>query len=129
MTGSPLPKPEPRKRTVARKQRQEAAIIQAVRAQCVDRDGHCRVMRDGAPEQFFGACRGRSEWSHASSHRRSKTMGMAPEDRHQRSRSMQLCSAHSAAYDQHRMDIVELSDAGCDGPLRYERDGAVWEGA
>jgi len=38
---------------------------------------------------------------------------------------MMLCTRHSQDYDQNRLDIRELTDEGCDGPLRVERDGVV----
>ena len=134
------PKGEPRARSKGRARRQEAALVQVVRPQCVARDGYCRI--SGAVAQAlrmrpmlvswlvatFGACAGASEWSHYNaSHRRSKTRGMAPEQRHDRKHSLMLCTAHSGAYDQHRMDIEELTPDGCDGPLRFSCGGAVWE--
>lgn len=95
--------------------------MQAVRPQVVIRDGHCRLY--GMP---FGECRGHSEWSHYNAtHRRSKTRGMDPGQRHDRRHSMMLCTRHSQDYDQNRLDIRELTDEGCDGPLRVERDGVV----
>lgn len=128
-TGLAIPKGTTRKTEKGRKERAEAAVVQEVRPQCVARDGHCRASEAARKlPDTFGKCDGPSEWSHYNrTHRRSKTMGQPPEQRHQRQHSMQLCRYHSQEYDQNRMDIEEVTERGCDGPLRMERDGVVWE--
>jgi len=127
--GLALPKGTSRKTLKGRKERAEAAVVQEVRPQCVVRDGYCRASEAARKlPDTFEPCDGPSEWSHYNrTHRRSKTRGMPPEERHQRKHSMMLCRTHSHAYDQNRMDIEEKTELGCDGPLRMERDGVVWE--
>ena len=124
-----IPKPEPRSRTKGREDRAEGKVIKVVRPQCVTRDGHCRASEAARKlPDTFEPCEGPSEWSHYNrTHRRSKTVGQPPEQRHQREHSMMLCRRHSQAYDQNRMDIEEMTERGCDGPLRMARDGVVWE--
>jgi hypothetical protein len=127
-----FPKGETRKTAKARRKRQERAVVQEVRPQVVDRDGYCRFyyLNDATRRACWGIvgeCSGPSEWSHYNAtHRRSKTVGMEPEQRHDRRYSMMLCRSHSHAYDQNEIDIRTLTDEGCDGPLRAERDGVVW---
>jgi hypothetical protein len=116
-----------------RASRAEQAVIQRVRRAVAARDGYCRLSYAHAATrrqvaQLFGACVGRSQWSHDNrTHRRSQTRGMPAEARHHRRHSLMLCAYHSAEYDQHRMDIEELTPEGCDGPLKFIRNGTIWE--
>jgi hypothetical protein len=121
-----FPKPEPRSRVKRRARREAAAVVRDVRAQCVERDGHCRLLRDSfdggwcyscVPCESGRASAGPSEWAHLHSHRRSKTRGQAPEDRHTTQGSLMLCRSAHRAYDAHRLEIEPLTDAGCDGPI------------
>lgn len=108
----PIAKPETRKRVKGRKQRRAARVVKSVRAQCVERDGYCRVAA-----QFMDAkCEGVSEWAHLGDKRRFKTRGRAPESRHTTAGSLMLCTAHHRAYDQRRLAIVG-EDA--DQPLSF----------
>lgn len=124
-----IPKGEPRKRTKGRRKRQERAVVQDVRPQVMARDGYCRLSEAARlhPAEF-GNCEGPSEWSHYNAtHRRSKTRGKPPEERHTTAGSMSLCRRHSQDYDQNRTDIQVLDEKrGCDGPVRATRGGAVW---
>ena len=124
-----FPKGERRQVAKGRDRRRERTVTSRVRPEVVERDGHCRLLRHRYDlPRVFGPCEGPSEWSHYNeTHRRSKTMGQKPEDRHTRAHSLMLCRFHSQAYDQHRMDIIELTPRGCDGPLRFKRDGWTWE--
>lgn len=132
MNRLPFAKPEPRRRVKARADRREGEVIKAVRAEVADRDYYCRLYRlddglRGLLREMFGACRGRSEWSHYNlSHRRAKTVGRPPEQRHDRRYSLMLCDFHAAEYDENRMHIEATTDRGCDGPLRFERGGRAW---
>lgn len=116
------PKPEPRKRVKGRKDRHEAAIKKAVRAECVKRDGDCliasrlpRSLRD-----LLGPCGGSSEWAHVGRHRRCFTRGQAPEIRHTTAGSGMLCDTHHAAYDAHAFDF-ETYEQGMDGLIGIVR--------
>lgn len=115
------PKPEPRKRTKGRADRAESKVAQQVRAECVARDGDCRL-NDRCLVALFGACSGDSEWAHMHDKRRSKTRGMAPKERHASESSLMLCSRHHARYDGRecpRIDIQPASSAGAAGRLGF----------
>jgi len=109
------PKPEPRKRTKARKDRLERFVERLVRDKVAERDGYCRVSKDGMVQ-----CQGPSEWAHYGERRRFKTVGMDPTERHQRKWSLMLCKKHHMAYDAHELKITADSDLLCDGDLSYE---------
>jgi hypothetical protein len=115
-----LAKPEPRKREAARRKRQAVKVIKAVRSQCVDRDGFCRVWRDddGAECPADSGCIGTSEWAHLGDKKRFKTRGQAPELRHTTAGSLMLCTKHHQDYDQGRM-VIDGDDANL--PLKFER--------
>lgn len=132
--GVACPKPEKRKTTNGRKDRAEAKVKKDVRAQCVERDGQCRVFRTIAGQHggwaILGAlvqihmkdmCDGPSEWAHMHSRRRSQTRGQAPERRHDTAHSLMLCRFHHQAYDAHRLHITALTRKGADGPLKFRR--------
>lgn len=132
--GLAIPKGTTRKTQKGREDRAEAAVIKIVRPQVVDRDGYCRLywldqLTRGKIAQLFGECEGPSEWSHYNAtHRRSKTMGQAPELRHCVEHSMMLCRKHSQLYDSNRMLCKELTERGCSGRLRFWIEGVgVWE--
>jgi hypothetical protein len=130
----PLSKGKTRKQITAKKQRAEQTQIQAVRARCIERDGHCRVFRTMASayegwailaalhQQRVGdVCDGPSAWAHLHARRRSKTRGMAPDVRHDTKYSLMLCAKHHAAYDAKRLIITALTRRGADGPLKFRR--------
>jgi hypothetical protein len=108
-----------RKQVRAAKARTEARIIKAVRARVAERDGYCwfgqNVVEDG-----LGPCRGPSEWAHLGEWRRSRTRGMAPEERHHTRGSLMLCHWHHALLDAHEFDL-EYGPDGADGPLTVVR--------
>jgi hypothetical protein len=117
-----LEKPEPRRRVKAREQRQAAKVVKSVRAQCVDRDGYCRIYQHRWIQGFgstprLGACEGASEWAHLGEKKRFKTRGQAPEIRHTTAGSLMLCAKHHDDYDEGRLRIVG-DDAN--QPLRFE---------
>jgi hypothetical protein len=115
----PCPKPEPKAKSKARAKRHEAAIIQQVRAQCVERDGHCRI---GSATTHLGACTVWSQWCHMEDKRRSKTLGQEPEVRHTTQGSFMGCAKHHGMYDSHELQITAIDSAkGADGVLRITR--------
>lgn len=119
-----------KRRTIkGRKDRAEKARKAEVRAECVRRDGTCRPVfgpalhGDTTDQAVAGhVCQGRSQWSHLLRKRRSKTMGMAPDERHTTDGTLMLCQWLHDRYDGRaypRLEIDELSDKGADGPLRF----------
>ena len=109
-----------------RKTRAAAKVVTSVRAQCVERDGYCRMSRwysiDGEDNYARGVdtfCSGPSEWAHVGEHTRAKTRGMAPERRHTTAGSLMLCRRHHHDLDAHRITVDALTAAGADGPLRF----------
>ena len=117
--GVPCPKPEKRATVKRRKQRAEAAVIQSVRAACVERDGYCRVAKDApvATGHLLG-CGGPSEWAHFGGWKRARTRGQPASHRHTLSGSLMLCRAHHQAYDAGRVQI-DATAAGAEGPLVF----------
>lgn len=66
-------------------------------------------------------CDGPLEWAHRLSHRRARTVGQAPADRHTTAGSMMLCRAHHRAYDECRVVEREADPSkGADGILLWE---------
>lgn len=128
-----ISKGEKRSTQKGREDREETAVVKRVRPQVVERDGYCRLQ--SVPQdtrlELFGPCEGPSEWSHYNeTHRRSKTMGQPPEERHQVEHSMMLCRKHANMYDRNEIRIKELTERGCSGPIRATREGrGVWEEA
>lgn len=112
----PVPKPEPHAKVKRRRQRQEKKVVSAVREQCVERDGDCRI---GRSTRLFGACSGVPEWAHLGEKKRFKTRGLPPEIRHTTYGSLILCSGHHDAYDEHRITITPQTDRGADGPMTF----------
>jgi hypothetical protein len=105
-------------RKVSAKRRKEAAVIAKVRAACVERDGHCRVMK------FYPACSRVSTWAHLGEWRRCFTRGMAAEQRHHTKGSLMLCESHHKAYDMHLWDI-SYGEAGANGPIVVHKSNGV----
>jgi hypothetical protein len=93
-----------------RKQRAERKVATSVRAQCVARDGYCRLMG-------LDVCEGPSEWAHLGDKKRFKTRGQAPEVRHTTAGSFIACRRHHRAYDAGVIQIEVRSDLGADGRL------------
>jgi hypothetical protein len=132
-----IPKQPPRKKARDRERRQETALLKEVHREVSDRDGYCRLYWIDAIERrkvwdLFGECRGRSELAHYNeTHRRSKTRGRAPEDRHDAAHALKLCERHHDDYDQNIFEIEERSASGCHGQLRVRRasDGAIYDEA
>lgn len=115
------PKPLPRRRLKARKDRHEAAVIARIRALVVERDGYCRLQGKG-----LGACRGASEWAHLEHKRRAKTRGLPPEDRHTSAFSMMLCTFHHQRYDARTLGLAFRSERGADGPVQWYAERFVY---
>ena len=124
-SGLRFPKPEPRVLAKARKRTAEEATQRRIRALVKARDGYCRLvkalpvrMRSDRIEGVVGPCEGPSEWAHLSSHRRSRTLGQAPEARHLATQTVMLCKRHHRLFDGHVIEIVAATSSGADGPLR-----------
>jgi hypothetical protein len=118
------PKGPTRKRIKGRKTRQERAVTQSVRAQCVERDGHCRLGRFGwsdvyTPAAWLHVCVGPSEWAHVRGHRRSQTRGQAAFRRHTTKHSLMLCQRHHGMEERGELQVGYITDRGCDGPLSF----------
>lgn len=111
-------KSEPRVKARMRTKRQAAKVVQHVRAQCVERDGDCRIgewehnphdLHDDAltgDGQRAIVCDGRSEWAHLGAQKRFKTRGQPATTRHTTAGSLMLCQRHHRDYDAGRLEIV-----------------------
>jgi hypothetical protein len=82
-------------RKMSAKRRKEAPLIKAVRAECVERDGYCRLAG------LFVTCHGESAWCHLEGKRRSQTRNMKPEDRHSAAWTVMLCARHAELEERH----------------------------
>jgi len=114
-----FPKPEPRKRTQARKARAEAAVVKAVRAACVLRDGLCRLSDE--PWSVTAVCRGPSQWTHLPPFTRARTRGLPPERRHSTAWTIMACQRHHDMIDGRRTPTLKvfcLTDKGANGPIQ-----------
>ena len=122
----PIPKPEPRKRTKARKARTEAAVKKIVREACVVRDGHCLFLRRIEELRFVGwppGCSGPSEWAHLPPWTRARTAKMPSEQRHSTRVSAMLCRTHHDHLDgrrRPRLILTPTTPDGADGPITAE---------
>jgi hypothetical protein len=114
MMHQPNPKPPSHKRVKAKRDRLEAKIKKAVRAQTVERDGHCFIFSrlPAGLRALLGPCAGSSEWAHIGEHRRFKTRGLPPEERHTTAGTAQMCEKHHDAYDAHEFDIETFGGDG-----------------
>lgn len=110
-----IPKHLPRRIVKGRKLRMATAVIRSVRAQCVDRDGDCRLSGASA---LVGPCEGVSEWAHLEQHRRFNTRGQAPERRHTTAGTAMLCTRHHRDYDAHSIGLHQTTSKGADGLLK-----------
>ena len=124
---SAISKGEPRKRKKGREQRQEKKVKTSARFEVMERDGHSCRLNWCAAQRLFGACRGPIQWSHWGPYKRSKTRGQEPERRHCRQGGLAMCDRHHDDYDEGRLAIEAMTEQECDGRLRFERDGKVWE--
>ena len=122
-----FPKPERRKTTKARKDRQEAAVIAKVRADAVARDDYCRFSWECQSLGLticvddVGPCDGPSEWCHLKT--RASTRNMPPEQRHGTAWTIQACQRHHNLLDgrqQPRIVVRCLTPDGTDGPISVE---------
>lgn len=112
-SGQYLSKGDSRKRIKGREDRAEKKTKTQVRAECVDRDGYCRVA-----EMMRTLCNGPSQWTHLEDKRRCFTRGMKPTDRHSTQWTCQMCQGHHAAYDAHHFDVRFIDeDKGADGAI------------
>lgn len=109
---------------IARAKAERAQVV-IVRPLVETRDAPCRVGKIQRSD-LFGVCRDRFEWAHLASHRRSKTVGREATARHNTTGSVGLCGRHHDDYDEHRLEINQLTERGADGPLKFERAGAVY---
>lgn len=109
-------------RAKAAKRKAESKVVADVRERVFRRDWRCRACAAGVPREY-GMTFQEDQWAHLGNHRRFKTRGMAPEERHTTQGSMRLCDQHHHQYDHHTLNIIMLTEAGADGPVRFERDG------
>lgn len=119
-----IPKPEPRDRQKRRRRRAEGAVVQTVRATCVERDGYCRIEGCG-----LGPCEGPSEWAHLGDRRRFRTVGMPAEERHTAEDSLIMCRRHHGLYDRgdgERMRIEPLTPRCAAGPMLFSHRGVAY---
>jgi hypothetical protein len=96
-------------------------MIALVRTACVLRDGRCRFLREdfAAQQRAQNFCSSVAEWAHFGAHKRARTRGMAPLERHTTAGSLMLCTRHHRQYDAGTLKITALTDRGCDGPLEF----------
>lgn len=125
----PQPKGPTRKQVKAKAKRVARKVVKSVRAQCVERDGHCRylylaVAGDSCPKGHLAhpECDGPSEWAHLGDKKRARTRNMPAHIRHTTAGSLMLCAKHHDAYDAGEIVIVG-SDAN--GALAFYDKGAV----
>lgn len=103
----------------AKRKRAEAPVIRSVRAQCVERDGHCIFAPLGP------ACSYRSEWMHLGGKKRARTRGMKPEQRHTVEGTAMGCSFHHDEYDAGAIELA-MTERGANGPMRAVYHGKVY---
>jgi len=125
-------KPGPTAKYRAKRKRAEAPVAKFVRAQCVDRDGDCRVCDwENNPDDYHAddlefvddlTFPNPSEWAHLGEKTRAKTRGMKPEARHTTEDSVIFCKVHHDRYDgrqKPRMFVKSLTALGANGPLEF----------
>jgi hypothetical protein len=121
--GIAVPKGKTRKQLKARLDRAEAKVAAWCRAQCVARDGVCRVRRAAFVESYEAwiscGCDGPSEWAHMHVRRRSKTRGLDPTERHDPKYTLMLCRFHHQQYDAKRLVITAQTRKGANGGLTF----------
>lgn len=105
-----------RQRLKGRKDRDEAKVKRAVRAECVERDGHCLVLKLGLP-----GCKGRSTWAHLAGHRRSQTRGLPPTVRHDSRWTAMLCLRHHKQEEANTHRVVYHTVQYANGPVSWEQ--------
>ena len=111
------------KRDKGRRKRAEGKRAKLVRADCVTRDGYCRVRRDIKDQH--GDCEGPSEWCHLGEKTRAKTRRMAPEERHSTEWTIMACKKHHDMIDGRRKPVLKVAmpdPEGADGLLSWSAD-------
>lgn len=107
-----------RKKLKGKAEYRERVVKRANREKCVERDGYCRLQRDGVK---WHKCEGPSEWAHMVG--RAHTRGMEPEVRHATQTSLMLCKKAHDDYDGKiggkQLWIRAMTDGGADGELDY----------
>lgn len=119
-----FPKPEPYKRVKDRRKRSETAVKTEQRALCVVRDGSCRF-GSRAARKVLGDCSGASSWNHLL--RRGQTVNQAAAVRHSAATSCIQCREHHRQVDEHEVTFEYLTDRQANGPMRWTKDGQVYE--
>ncbi len=116
-----FPKGKTRKVIKAAKDRRAAKVEKSVRAQCVSRDGSCRL-RDLKPGDMSTIanhrCQGPSEHAHLGKMKRARTRDMSPEDRHTTGGSCMLCRSAHQQYDAGLVEILGDADEGLSFSLK-----------
>jgi hypothetical protein len=127
VTGFPKPPKGQRKREKAAARRREDKVKERVRAEVDARDKGRTTTGCRYPHDSSWSCGEWLEWAHVGESR-AKTRNQDPEVRHTTEGTCMLCRwAHHVQVDGHVVDVVFLTDAGCDGPLMFvsRRDGYV----
>lgn len=127
----PTPKHLPRRIVKARKGRSEDQVKREVRAECVERDGDCRICNlatspgdwheDDFPMPDESFLWNPSEWAHLDRSKRARTRGMSPELRHTTAGTAMLCRFHHELYDAGKLLVELMSNLGADGPLNWRQ--------
>jgi hypothetical protein len=101
--------PGPTARARAAKRRKDRAVADQIYRIVSLRDGSCRLtsLFSGAIN-WVGPCEGRAEWAHLHSHRRSKTRGQPPDERHTEAGSVMLCTKHHRDYDAKKFQLLPV---------------------
>jgi len=105
-------KPGPTARYRAKRKRADDAERLFVRAQCVERDGYCRLTG-------LSLCSGASEHAHLEDKKRARTRGLKPQERHTTAGSAIFCHGHHALYDAGKIALA-MTEKGADGPIRAQ---------
>ena len=120
----PMWKTKTIKRAKGRKKRAERKVVKPVRAECVTRDGYCRVKKDGFWNDATPRCDGKSEWAHLPGWTRAQTRGRSPVERHAAAHSLMLCKKHHDQLDGRRTprivpDFVDGAEVGANGTIKW----------
>lgn len=115
-----------RRKRINAVRRQAAKVVKSVRAQCVERDGYCRLAQWPSSDRLFSGltntCVGPSEWAHLGEHKRFKTRGQPATRRHTTAGSLMLCTRHHRDYD---AGWMEIRGDDANGVLDF-RYGTTW---
>lgn len=120
----PKPRPVRKKqgpvaRYRAKRKRADDAVRLEIRRRCVLRDGYCKFA-------IMGGCDGPSEHAHLGRHKRARTRGMDPTDRHTMEGSCMLCERHHGLEERGTLQLAMFGELGANGPIRIAYQGRVF---